>query len=205
MLSLIFYCVGRIGSNHGEQASERLVSCYWGFRGTNHAFGRMQIRACPLVAAKWLPAVGDSEIGPPVDLRSGLSNPSVIYFQCWGCFWQLNKIMHATVWAFCISSSFLIWLSCSPCKGLLYSVSCSGTVERFTDLWFPPFLNLSVSSNKFLVRKAPGLCIWLMNSKMGFLPAAHLCVAFVEGMAFSPKPKLELGLVRALGFFQGED
>lgn len=31
-----------------------------------------------LVSAKWLTAVGDSEVGPPVDLRSGLSNPSAV-------------------------------------------------------------------------------------------------------------------------------
>ena len=34
---------------------------------------------------------------------------------------------------------------------------------------------------------------------MGFLPAAHLWVGFVEGMAFSPKPTAGVGACEGTG------
>lgn len=78
--------------------------------------------------------------------------------------------MHSTVWMLSLLVS--VWLSCSSCNSPSLSVSCSGTVEGFPDLWFAPFSTSYgctglVSSNNLLVKKAPGHSLWLINSKNG--------------------------------------
>lgn len=82
-----------------EQASGRLVSCYWGFLGTDQVFRRIQIRTCSsrssqvASSSRWLRGWATTcwpqvrEIKPQC------------FFQCWSCFWQLNTIRHASVWA----------------------------------------------------------------------------------------------------------